>query len=97
MKTVPVELKKIRDVVDNQFVKNTKFNTLKAKVNNFEKKIPDAATLVHINQYNTDKQNLEKKIGEVDEKITDTSCLMTTTVLKQKLVKLRTKYQIQVV
>ena len=97
MKTVPVELKEMRDVVDNQFVKNTKFNTLKAKVNNFEKKIPDAATLVQINQYNTDKQNLEKKIGEVDKKVPDTSCLMTTTVLKQKLVKLRTKYQIQVV
>ena len=24
-------------------------------------KIPDATALIHINQYNTDKQNLEKK------------------------------------
>ena len=38
LKTVPVYLKKVSDVVDNKGVKNTKFNTLKAKVNNLEKK-----------------------------------------------------------
>ena len=32
------------------------------KVNSSEKEIPDATTLIHINQYNTDKQNLEKKM-----------------------------------
>ena len=37
-------------------------------MNNLEKKIPDAATLIHINQHNTHKQNLEKKIGDVDKK-----------------------------
>ena len=68
LKVFPVDLKKISDVVDNEVVKNTKFNTLKTKVNNLEKKIPDATTLIHINQYNTDKQNLEKKIGDVDKK-----------------------------
>ena len=31
------------------------------KVNNLEKKIPDVSTLIHINQYNIDKQSLEKK------------------------------------
>ena len=47
---------------DNEFVKNTKFNTLKTKVlTNLDKKIPDATTLIHIDQYNTDKQDLEKK------------------------------------
>ena len=40
---------------------NTKLNTLEAKVNNLENKIPDATSLIHINQYNTNKQNLEKK------------------------------------
>ena len=69
LKTVPVDLKKLSDVVDNEVVKNTKFNTLKTKVNNLEKKIPDATTLIHINQYNTDKQNLEKKVKYVDRKI----------------------------
>ena len=42
-------------------VQNTKFNKVNTKINNLEKKIPDATTLIHINQYNTDKQNLEKK------------------------------------
>ena len=58
------------------------FNTQKTKVNNLEKKIPDATTLIYINQYDTDKQNLEKTLEMV--KI-------------QKLMKLRTKYQILVV
>ena len=62
LKTIPVGLKKLSDVVYNEVVKNTKFNTLKTKVNNLENKIPDATTLIYINQYNTDKQNLEKKL-----------------------------------
>ena len=62
MKTVTVDFKKLSDVVDNKVVKNTNFNTIKAKVNNLEKKIPDAATSIHINQCNTDKQNLRKKL-----------------------------------
>ena len=61
LKTVPVDLKKLSDTVDNEVVKNIKFNTLKSKANNLDKEIPDATTLILINQYNTDKQNLEKK------------------------------------
>ena len=38
LKTVPADLKKLSDVVDNEVVKNAKFNTLKTKVNNLEKK-----------------------------------------------------------
>ena len=37
------------------------------KVNNSEKKIPDEITLIHINQYNTDKQKLEN-IEYIDKK-----------------------------
>ena len=70
LKAVPIDLKKLSDVVDNDVVKNIKFNTLKTKVNNLEKNIPDGTALIHINQYNTDKQNLEKKIGDVDKKNT---------------------------
>ena len=62
LKTVPIDLKKLSDVEDNEVLKNTKFNTLKTKVNNLEKKIPDATTLLHINECNTDKQNLGKKL-----------------------------------
>ena len=38
LKTVPVDLKKLSDVVDNEVVKNTKFNILKTKVSNLERK-----------------------------------------------------------
>ena len=54
--------------VQNKVVNNTKFSTLKTKVNSLETKIPDATTLIHINQYKTDKQNLEKQIGDADKK-----------------------------
>ena len=69
-KTVPIDLK-LSDAVDNDAVKNKKFNTLKTKVNSLGKKIIDATTLIHIYQYKTDKQNLETKIGDVDKKIPD--------------------------
>ena len=52
LKTVHPDLKKLSGVVDNEVVKKTKFNTLKTKKYNLEKKIPDATTLIHINQYN---------------------------------------------
>ena len=55
-------MKKLSYVRENEVAKNTKFNTLKTKVNSLEKKIPDATTLTHINPYNTDKQNLDKKL-----------------------------------
>ena len=45
-------------------VKKTVYNILNINVNNLENKIPDATTLIQINQYNTDEQNLEEKIGE---------------------------------
>ena len=61
-------MKKISHVGDNKVVKNTKFKTLKAKVNSLTKKIPGETTLIHINQYNTDIQSLEKKIEDVDKK-----------------------------
>ena len=40
LKTVPIDLKKLSDAVDNDFVKN--------KVNNLEKRISYATTLIHI-------------------------------------------------
>ena len=63
LKTVPVNLKKLRDVVvDNEVVKNKNFNKLKRKVNKLDQKIPVATTLILVNQYNPNKQNLEKKL-----------------------------------
>ena len=62
LKTVPTDLKKWCYVVRKEVVKNIEFNTLNTTVNNSEKKNRDATALIHINQYNTGKQNLEKKM-----------------------------------
>ena len=45
----------------------------------------DATTLIDINQYKTDEQNLGKKNADVDKKITETSALVTTTALNTKI------------
>ena len=52
-----------------KLLKNTKFNALNTTVNNLEKKIPDATTLIHINQCNADKQKktIQKKVGDADK------------------------------
>ena len=55
LKTVPIGLKKMTYVVDNEVVKNI-------KVNNLEKNILDATTLIHISKFSTDKQNLDKQM-----------------------------------
>ena len=54
-------------------------------------KISDATTSIHINQCKTDKQNLEKNIGDIDQKIPDTGGLVTTTVLNTKISKFKYK------
>ena len=51
LNTVPVDLKRLSYVVDNEVFKNIKFNTLKMRLNKLDKKIPDATTLICINQY----------------------------------------------
>ena len=38
LEIIPIDLKKLNDVVNNEVVKNTKFNTPKTKVNNLERK-----------------------------------------------------------
>ena len=48
LKTVPVDTKKLNDVVNKKVVKNIKFSTLKTKVNIQVKKIPHVTTLVQI-------------------------------------------------
>ena len=65
----------------NKVIKKTVYDKIKTNVNNLKRKIPDTTTLNHINQYNTDKQNLEKEIEGIDKKILDVSSLVTTTVL----------------
>ena len=74
-------IEKIKWLVDNETVKNPKLNTMKTKANNLEEKIPDAPTLIHINQYNTNKPNLENKMEMLIKKC---QIQVPTTVLIQK-------------
>ena len=71
--------------MSKEVVKKTEYNKVNTKVNNLENKNTDMCTLIWTNQYNADKQNLEKQIGEVEKKIPDISSLVTTTVFKAKL------------
>ena len=41
---------------------------MKMKVNNLDKEIHDATTLAHTNRFNTDEQNLEKKVRDICKK-----------------------------
>ena len=65
LKTFPVGLEELSDVVSKEVVKNSKCNKLNSKVNKLANNIPDAIILISINQQNTDKQSLEKKVGDV--------------------------------
>ena len=49
LKFVFAGFKIFSDVVDNEVAKNTKLNALKTKVNNLDRKFPDATTLVKRN------------------------------------------------
>ena len=86
-----IDLKQLSDVVKNEVVKNTNFITMKMKVNKLDKKIPIVTCLIRINQYNTDKQNFDKKVRDVDKKIQHVTGLLTTTVLHTKIAKIKNK------
>ena len=49
LKTIPVDLKKLRDVASKEVVKQM-YNKLNMKVNNLDNKIPDVTILIHTNR-----------------------------------------------
>ena len=70
LKTVPVDLSKLSNVVNNEVVKKIVYDKLVAKVNNI-----DTSGFVLKIKYNSNKSDLEKKISDADKKIPDTSKL----------------------
>ena len=68
LKTVPIDLKRLTDIVYRAIVKKLEFNKLNTKLNNLEKKTPETTTLTLIKECNTDKQSLEKKNEDVHKK-----------------------------
>ena len=71
LKIIPMNFKKLNNIVTKELVKKTVYNKLNTKINYLENKISDVSTLFQSNQYNVRKQNLEKKIGDVKNKIND--------------------------
>ena len=63
LKTVPVDLSKLSNVVNNEAVKNSMYDKLVAKLNAI-----DSSELVLKSKYDTDKSDLENKINDADEK-----------------------------
>ena len=63
LKTAPVDLSKVTNVVNNEVVKKTVYNKLFAKVNNI-----DTTGFVSKTKYDTVKSDLEKKISDAEKK-----------------------------
>ena len=72
LKTVSLDLKSLSDIISKKYVENKKNIKPNAKVRN-----PDASALIQTNQYDTDKQKLEKK--NVHKKIPEVGGLVTHT------------------
>ena len=68
---VPADLSKLSNVVNNEVVKKTEYET---KIKNMEDKIPDSSNLAT-------KTNLNTKINEVENKISSITGLATTSAL----------------
>ena len=78
LKTVPSDLGKLSNVVDNDVVKRL-FDKLVTKVNTIDTKLPSTRGLVSKPQYDSDKQGLEKEIEDVNRKILNNSELIKKT------------------
>ena len=76
LKTVPDDLAKLSNVVKNEVVKKTAYNTLKNKVDAI-----DTSKFVSRTKFTTDTSSLDDKIDKVEKKIPDISGLASKTEL----------------
>ena len=72
LKTVPDDLTKLSNIVKNEVVKKTAYNTLKNKVDAI-----DTSKFVSRTKFMTDTNSLDDKIDKVEKKIPDISVLAT--------------------
>ena len=71
LKTVPVDLAKLSNVVKNDVIKNTKYDKLVAKANGIDNK-----NFVSRTKYEKDGSDFEDKIDKIDTKIPDVTNLV---------------------
>ena len=88
LKTVPVDLAKLSNVVKNDVVKTTEFNNLKTKVDDI-----DTTDFVKKTKYEKDVSDFEEKISQIDKRIPDArNVVKKKTILIPKLLKYKVKY-----
>ena len=88
LKTVPSDLNKLSNVVDNDVVKKTVYDKLVINVSATDTKKPSSSGLVTKRWYDSDKQILENKIECVDKKIPEYNTKNET----KRLQRLKTRY-----
>ena len=91
LKTVPVDLSKLRNVSDNNIVKKTVYNKLIIRVNTTITKIPSNSGLMTKTQHDSDKKGLTEKTDDVDKKIPKTSRLVKKTDYYKNIMEIENK------
>ena len=86
LKTVPVDLSKLINVLNNDVIKKTVYDKLVAIVNNV-----DTSEFALKSNYDTDQSYLEKKISDTDKEIPNTSRLVTKTNNNTKITEIESK------
>ena len=86
LKTVPVDLSKLSNAVNNDVVEKTVYDKLVIKVNNI-----DTSRFALKTKHDTDKSGLEKKISDPDKKIPNTSRLVKKTDHNGKITETESK------
>ena len=82
LKTVPVDLAKLSNVVKNDVVKKTEYNKLVTKVDNI-----DTTDFVKKSKYEKDGSDFENKINEIDKKYQILVLWLRKQILIPKLLK----------
>ena len=86
LKTVPVDLAKLSNVVKNDVVKKTEYNKLVTKVDNI-----DTTNFAKNNKYEKDGSDFEDKISKIDKKIPDVTSLVKKTDFNTKATEIERK------
>ena len=71
--------------MDKDVVKKTLYNQLVSKANAIDTKIPSTSELVTKTQYDSDKQDLEKRIEGVDKEVLNTNGQVRDTKYSTKI------------
>ena len=85
------DLSNLRNAVHNDVVTKTRYSKLSTKVNSFDTKVPSTSGLISKLKNDLDKQNLKKKIENVDKKIHNTNFSQQNFFKMQTLWRLKIK------